>query len=381
MDRIAGQTVTAASVSARWSGGQGGALAPNGGVCVEVIGRAAPSLEFLKVSRQYAQRTVYPSMAKTLLDHDTHPSQEIAHLLATCSGYAYGDELTVAMLMARMGLPNNHCLRITESIDAMLIRATAQLVQSSDGRVVILCYRGTQLLDIINWLASIDVRAGPMPISIPGSYKPFDVHGGFYRNVRSIRFEVIHALNRALAGKNIINAEEPMPNPMQALYLTGHSLGGAMAALMTIMLLADPGYAKIAETLRATYTFAQPMMGNKDFAAACNANDFLRNNVFRYIYNRDIVPRVPPAFTGAFAHFGQEYEYVGRGLDGHWKHNGTPMRQLRHVLPFLLSPLPILTRQITALKDLRFAVSLQDHFPRHYVAALAPSRTCSEFGE
>jgi hypothetical protein len=168
---------------------------------------------------------------------------------------------------------------------------------------------------------------------------------------------------------------------MEALYITGHSLGGAMAALMTIMLLTEEnGYDDIRPRWKATYTFGQPMMGSPDFAAACNRNHFLRNNVIRYIYNRDVAPQLPPTFTGDFAHFGQEYRYTGTEPEGEWAHQAMPMRQLGRVGRLLLSPLPIVTRQITAFRRLRFRASFQDHFPRHYVAALAPSDCCTEFG-
>lgn len=344
---------------------------------MRVVGATAPDLEALHPNRQYAQRSVYPGLIETLLEHDGAAHREIAHLLATCSGYAYGDEVTVATMMARMGLPKNRCLRISESIDAMLIRATAQLVQSQDGRVVILCFRGTELLDVINWLADLDISPGPAPLALPGTLGLFDVHGGFYRNLRSIRYEVIRALNDALAGRRI-GDEGPDLRPMEALYLTGHSLGGAMAALMSIMIRAEPGYAEIARALKATYTFGQPMIGGPDFARAGNADPFLRDRVFRYIYNRDVAAQLPPTFTGEFAHFGQEYQYLGREPDGHWRHNATPMPPLRGVIPLLLSPVPIVTKQITRFKALRFKASFEDHFPRHYVGALAG--TASEFG-
>ena len=39
----------------------------------------------------------------------------VAHVLATCAGYAYADVGTVAMMMARMGLEANACVGISQN--------------------------------------------------------------------------------------------------------------------------------------------------------------------------------------------------------------------------------------------------------------------------
>jgi hypothetical protein len=51
---------------------------------------------------------------------------------------AHSDAKTVSMMLARMGLQDNHCLKVEMSVDAMFIRSTAYLIQSSDGSVVTL---------------------------------------------------------------------------------------------------------------------------------------------------------------------------------------------------------------------------------------------------
>jgi len=48
------------------------------------------------------------------------------------------------MMAARLGFDRPVCVRITQIVDAMFIFSTAYLVQSRCGRVVILCYRGTE---------------------------------------------------------------------------------------------------------------------------------------------------------------------------------------------------------------------------------------------
>ena len=102
---------------------------------------------------------VYPGLAETLAgaDAEKQPVAEIAHTLAVTAGYAYSDAGTLAMMMTRLGLERAYCREIARSVDAMFIRSTAFLIQSADGRVVILCYRGTPPLDLISWLLDADV--------------------------------------------------------------------------------------------------------------------------------------------------------------------------------------------------------------------------------
>ena len=82
--------------------------------------------------------------------------------------------------------------------------------------------------------------ADPAKSSLPpdaeaGPAKSYAIHAGFYRNVRATRFAVIAALERALDRRSVLDDDPesprpPMEKPMTTLYLTGHSLGGAMAA-------------------------------------------------------------------------------------------------------------------------------------------------------
>ena len=105
----------------------------------------APSYEQLRPLKPLTTDTfpVYKDLAKSLVATETHPDRTIAHVLGTCAGYAYSDAETVAMIMARMGLNDNRCLKVSQFVDPMFISSTSFLVQSQDGRSLILCYRGT----------------------------------------------------------------------------------------------------------------------------------------------------------------------------------------------------------------------------------------------
>jgi hypothetical protein len=349
-----------------------------------------------------------------MLQATTHPVEDIAYALATCSGYAYSDANTVAMMMARMGMPDNHCAEIALSDDAMFVDSTAYLVQSDDGRIVILCYRGTSPLNFIDWMLDADIDPEKISVMLAqdgvGS-PPYWVHGGFYRNMRATRSKVVKALDRAVRGESVLEDGGSMPHPLKALYLTGHSLGGAMAALMALVLQVEPAYADIRAKLKAVYTFGQPMVGPPAVAEFTRRVDF--PPLIRYVHQRDVVPRVPPRDSGQFEHFGAEYQYRG----GTWDPPSSPIGQVNLAEFTVLAPSDFVTRRVAALRGLPTAwnslartfndlppvrlvssasqglpfgdafvrlplvYSFEDHSPNYYISKLAPKGVGSEFGD
>lgn len=102
-------------------------------------------------------------------------------------------------------------------------------------------------------------------------------------------------------------------NPKAKLFITGHSLGGALAALYATM-LHYTGETEVASKIGAVYTFGQPRVGDFDFATY--ASERLAGRYFRVVYCNDVVPRVP--FDNelfAFKHFGN-CDYFNSVYDG-----------------------------------------------------------------
>ena len=79
-------------------------------------------------------------------------------------------------------------------------------------------------------------------------------------------------------------------HPNATVVVTGHSLGGALAAIFPA-LLAFHGEQDILDRLLAVVTYGQPRVGDQEFA------DFVRAGVpvepLRVVYRYDVVPRVP----------------------------------------------------------------------------------------
>lgn len=379
------------------------------------IGPSYQDLRPLKsVKTQYFP--VYDDAVDRLVDLGPHPRPEVAHLLATCAGYAYSEVQTVATILARMGLPRARCRYVAQTVDPMFICSRCVVIQSECRRVVIVCYRGTEPMNLINWLTNADVQPSTAPFRFTDSQVQAFVHGGFYRNVRSTRHEVVNALARAIRGQWVYEPPGgadlvPVPereeledrsSPLEAIYITGHSLGGAMAAVLGLMLRTNRDYEAIFRKVRAIYTFGQPMIGDPDLAARCENDEELGSRLIRYIHARDVVPSLPPKPSGEFKHFGQEYRYgaapwlVGSKavrrlrLDLLWTAKQGPASrwvrtpattQLGNAGTFLTSFLPLVARSIRGLKSIPFAYSIEDHAPQKYIDALRPPDVPTEFGD
>ena len=314
----------------------------------------------------------------------------IARTLAVCAGYAYSDAETVSTMMARMGFLGNRCRMIAMVDDAMFIVSTAFLMQSKDGRIVILAYRGTEPVNSINWLTDADLsptrvrlRSGNVLAQAKKSGPLPEIHGGFYRNVRATRYKVMQSLARASKGIAVTapaDDDTPALEPMEALYITGHSLGAGMAAIATMLMQNSPqDLQMLGDRLKAAYTFAQPMVGNVALADACNDFPFLKSRLFRFIYGKDPVPHLPSKELGAYRNFGIEYAYDGRT----WAQRNLQKeaQQMNLVVGLLGAGVMSLMRYLPVMDRIRAPYLLDDHRPNHYIEALTEPGELTEFGD
>lgn len=83
----------------------------------------------------------------------------------------------------------------------------------------------------------------------------------------------------------------------QALFVTGHSLGAALATLAVAHMRAGPND----KPVRGLYTFGSPRVGDRTFETAFDADFGPR--CYRFVNNNDLVTRVPPRSVG-FSHVG-----------------------------------------------------------------------------
>lgn len=295
----------------------------------------------------------------------------VAHVLATCAGYSYADTETFATIVARLGLDAQACVRVSQTVDAMFVFSTAYLVQSRCGRVVILSYRGTEPQSLGNWLGDADVGSESSLLSVREGVHAPRVHAGFYLNVRATLCGVMEELTRALHGRSLLDPAQAVESPLESLYVTGHSLGGAMAALFALAVAGDDKHRPIADRLKAVYTFGQPM-------AVCaplpSWVDEVGRKLFRHVRARDPVPALPPVQWGPFVHIGQEFCCQ----NGEWRRSESPVEPLVRTRDIARSMVALLAPE----KQRRsYRYSAAEHRPQHYIAELRPRNRVSELGD
>jgi len=148
----------------------------------------------------------------------------------------------------------------------------------------IVAFRGTRSLR--NFVTDIRARRVPLRDGPAGA----EVHEGFQIAFQAVRRDLDDYLRGNLSNKR--------------LWLTGHSLGGALAKLAAARFFRDHAIAGV-------YTFGEPRVGN---AAFRDCYDYwLRSKTFRVVDGADFITRLP-WWLGAFHHCGTEifYDSLGR---------------------------------------------------------------------
>jgi hypothetical protein len=107
------------------------------------------------------------------------------------------------------------------------------------------------------------------------------------------------------------------------LYVTGHSLGGALATLTAYHALVHHNDVHL-------YTFGCPRVANRSLAEQMDAK--LRNRAYRCVHGWDIVPRIPPFFS---YHHTQQLMFFNRDLRREVPHRRVLMDSLIIVLMLL----------------------------------------------
>jgi len=139
-------------------------------------------------------------------------------------------------------------------------------VVADEAPYLVLAFRGTER-KIDDWLTDVD--------AVPTQKDGYRVHTGFYKAFNLIRDDIASALQKKAC---LNSAGQKLP-----LYVTGHSLGGALALLATKYLASN--------VAGACYTYGAPRVGDYEFFFN------IKTPVYRVVNSSDIVPRVP---LGAF---------------------------------------------------------------------------------
>src|SRR5262245_56380703 len=195
-----------------------------------------------------------------------------AQFLAVAAGLAYKPEAEGAeAFKSQLGL------------DARLFSVgnTQAYVAANDDHIVV-AFRGTEspakIEGLKDWLltdaANMLIQpAGDLGTDFAAAGVGARWHEGFMKAVGSIWDPVLEA----------VQAERKKSD--RPVWITGHSLGGALA------LLAAWRFKRKVVPIHQIYTFGAPMVGNAETASAIDRE--LPERLFRYVNDQDPVPRLP----------------------------------------------------------------------------------------
>jgi triacylglycerol lipase len=144
-----------------------------------------------------------------------------------------------------------------------------------NGSILIVAFRGTEPIKADDWLSDVNYYQRALAPDVPGL-----VHGGFANALGEIASEMVDAVAELAASKET------------RVFITGHSLGGALAVLAAALL-----HFGSRRRIAGVFTYGQPRVGDPAFSAAFN--QALGPVTFRYVNDLDVVPHVPPTFLPA----------------------------------------------------------------------------------
>jgi predicted lipase len=162
-------------------------------------------------------------------------------------------------------------------LETLAARETEVLVADTD-KFVVVAFRGTTSRR--DRRTDLQTRFTVSRFDIENRSVAVSVHSGFYS-----AFSKVEAPLRDLLVKS---GEKP-------IYLTGHSLGGALALVASAVLGGD---AKLGDRIAAVYTFGAPRVGQRNFSEIVKAPHY------RIVNNGDLVPLVPPTWLRGYTHTG-----------------------------------------------------------------------------
>lgn len=185
---------------------------------------------------------------------NTRFSLKNAYALALCSKLAYESEKVIQDKLAQHGFSS-----------IFIERKETQAFIAYNDFALVLSFRGTS--HIQDWMTNSDLLLSSIRSGVG------KVHTGF-----------LHALY--VVWDDILRIIADVQNNAQPFWITGHSLGAALATLAAACFTLE-----MDKPISGVYTFGQPRVGDRDFARLFNAE--LGQRFFRFVNNSDIVTRIP----------------------------------------------------------------------------------------
>ncbi|KAM0842407.1 hypothetical protein ACQ4PT_058395 [Festuca glaucescens] len=160
--------------------------------------------------------------------------------------------------------------------------------RDSSRRRLVVAFRGTEQTRWKDLVTDLNlVLAGLNPERLGGDFKQeVQVHSGFLSAYDSVRNRIMVLIKYAIG---YMDEEDAEIIAKWHIYVTGHSLGGALATLL-VLELSSSQMAKNGVIFVTVYNFGSPRVGNRRFADVYNAKV---KDSWRVVNHRDIIPTVP----------------------------------------------------------------------------------------
>lgn len=218
-----------------------------------------------------------------------------ALLLARLCTAAYLDNQPARAVAQQLGLTGFIWIDLTQQFEDVYA------IAAGGPGFVVIAFRGTK--DFKNWMTDLQASPVSFPWLFESGPEVGAIHAGFGHALRDAWDKIAAAVD------NLVPTPDVAPDMTQlpSLWLTGHSLGGALAALAGGVFSMWSGAPL--RSVNGIYTFGQPRIGLYQFCG--NYDHLLSRRTFRFVNNQDLVPRVPfrgwdYADVGQMIHFGSD---------------------------------------------------------------------------
>jgi hypothetical protein len=201
-------------------------------------------------------------------------SDRTAAMMAKIASLTYVSFEDEVKRKALDGLLTHGHVRLLETLS---VDETEALVAETE-KFVVVAFRGTTSRRDLR--TDLQTRFNVSTADVAGRSTSVAVHSGFY-----------HAYSKLASQLEKRLAE--IPN--KPIYLTGHSLGGALALVASAALAGRPEFG---DRIAAVYTFGAPRVGKRTFSEIVKAPHY------RVVNKGDIVPLVPPTWLRGYVHTG-----------------------------------------------------------------------------
>jgi len=187
-------------------------------------------------------------------------TEKVSQLNSVVNTFITDHEKEMGTLGTNLGLLSYKLDTVFDNNDTQAI-----LVRDDNEKRLVLAFRGTEPKVIRDIKADLDAK-----LESTGGGKR--THRGFTKAYLQVGPEIQARLSNGYLGQ-------------YKLYITGHSLGGALACIAAKTLNHKGG-------ISACYTFGSPRVGNKDWVAE------IKPPMYRIVNSSDAVPMMPPGATG-----------------------------------------------------------------------------------